>query len=782
MFRYLLLLTLVFASAELRADVPAQLLDEFFETKIRPVLADHCLKCHGADKQSGGLRLDGKEAILKGGDGGPALVAGKPGESRMLAALTHTGDLKMPPKQKLSDDQIGALNEWVKQGAYWPAKSPMAAVTAKKHWAFESVREPAVPTSTHKNPVDAFVEAKLRGSGLPPNPPADAATLIRRLTMDLHGLPATAAEVEVFVEAAKRDRASAIEKLIERLLASPRYGERWGRHWLDVARYSDTIGYFFEGERRYPFAYTYRDYVIKAFNDDKPYDQFLIEQIAADRLPGRDTSKLAALGFLTVGRRFLNNIHDIIDDRIDVVARGTQGLTVSCARCHDHKYDPIPAKDYYSLYGIFENSEEPGELPLIAGANRNRNSAAYEQDLAKLQGEIDAFMKKKQEQLTLVMRVGAVLPFDSIPSIAALAPLAAPAPQLNREQLTRKLGGAEREALKKLNRRIDEHRNFSPDAPPRAMVVRDRAKPTPTRMLLRGNPANPGPEVPRQFLEVTSGANRRPFAEGSGRLELARAIADPANPLTARVLVNRVWMHHFGKGLVSTPSDFGLRSDPPSHPELLDWLATQFVHGGWSIKNLHRLMLTSETYQQSSIDRSEALAQDPENRLLWKYSRRKLEIEALRDSMLSAAGALDFKEGGPAVELTREPFSHRRMVYGFIERQNLPGLYRYFDFANPDMHSPQRFNTLVPQQALYLLNSAFVTHVAELLVNRKDVARALTIEERIDAIYRVMFGRGAQAPEIELGRSFLEGGEDQKSLLSRYVQALLMSNEFAFVE
>ena len=446
---------------------------------------------------------------------------------------------------------------------------------------------------------------------------------------------------------------------VDSLLALPQFGERWGRHWLDVARYADTKGYVFQEDRNYPKAYTYRDWVIKAFNDDVPYDRFVMAQVAADQMG--DATATPATGFLTLGRRFINNQQDIIDDRIDVLCRGVMGLTVTCARCHDHKYDPIPLADYYSLYGVFASSREPG----------------------------------------------------------------------------------------------------SADAP---LLLADADKPVEPVVFLRGNPANPGPQVPRQFLVALSGPDRKPFQRGSGRLELAQAVASPGNPLTARVWVNRVWGYLFGQGLVPTPSDFGTRSDPPSHPQLLDHLACRFVREGWSTKKLIRWIVTLQVYQQASDEREDGRAADPENRLLWRMNRRRLDLEAMRDSLLLAAGRLDKTLGGPSVQITDPPFATRRSVYCFVDRQNLPGLFRTFDFASPDAHTPRRPLTTVPQQALYLMNSPFAIEQATYLANRPEVQQATTDEQRIAALFRCALGRDPSDDETASALAYLHPATQPESV------------------
>lgn len=638
---------------------------EFFEKQVRPILVEHCFECHGEKKQRGGLRVDSREFLLKGTDNGPALIAGKPDESRIIHAVRHEGDVSMPPKNKLPQASIDILTEWVKQGAAWPAAlapqvaGPVAADSWKSHWAFQPIRQQPLPdvvnSSWIKNDIDRFVLAKLEAQKLAPSPAADRRTFLRRASFDVIGLPPSYEEVTAFEQ---DTRENAVELAVDRLLASPQYGERWGRHWLDVARYADTKGYVFQEDRNYPQAFTFRDWVVKALNKDVPYDQFVTKQIAADlTVVGDDQSDLAAMGFLTLGRRFLNNINDIIDDRIDVVMRGTMGLTVNCARCHDHKFDPIPTQDYYSLYGVFASSQEPKD-------------GAY--------------------PLRLV----------------------------------------------------------------------DDANPHNVQVFIRGNSGNRGVEAPRRFLLAIAGENRKPFEKGSGRLELAQAIVSPDNPLTARVFVNRVWAHYFGAGLVNTPSDFGVRSTPPTHPELLDSLSREFIDSGWSMKSVHRKILLSATYQQASRDRPECLAVDSENRLLWKMNRRRLEFEGLRDNLLAASGTLDLAVGGPSVQIINAPFPKRRSIYSFIDRQNLPGLFRTFDLASPDAHNAQRFTTTVPQQALFFLNSPFMLETLKQLVQRPELNQEQDVANRIRLLYRWVLSRNPTDEEVRLGISFAEAGQE----------------------
>ena len=656
----------------------------YFEKHVRPILVEKCQACHGPKKQHGSLRIDSRKALLEGGETGPAIVVGKPEESLLVKAVRRQGTLKMPSREadKLSPAEADAFAAWVKAGAAWPAEKVAVVSTIaevrKSHWAFRPVVKAMPPpvrgSAWAVNPVDVFVLARLEAKGLTPSPQADRRTLIRRLSFDLLGLPPTPEEVEAFVADARPD---AYERLVDGMLASPAYGERWGRHWLDVARYADTKGYVFTEERRYPYAFTYRDYVIDALNADLPYDEFVVQQLAADRLfPGPDRRPVAAMGFLTLGRRFLNNTHDIIDDRIDVVTRGLMGLTVTCARCHDHKFDPIPTRDYYSLYGVFASSSEPADLPLLAPADPAAPPTPFDIELRKRQGVVDAYANK--------LRVDLKQPAD--------APFA---------KFRDKLDRAQRDKHTELKKKVDQWRATATGGPLRAMALVDNANPTTPHVLLRGNPGNRGPEVPRQFLEILS-PERKAFASGSGRLELARAIASKDNPLTARVMVNRLWMHHFGAALVRTPGDFGTRGDAPTHPELLDWLAASFVEDGWSLKRVHRLLLLSATYRQSSAEVPKLADADPENRLLGRMNRRRLEFEPLRDGLLAVADRLDRTHGGPAVDITARPFPPRRSVYAFIERQNLPGVFRAFDLASPDVSTPQRYATTVPQQSLFL--------------------------------------------------------------------------------
>lgn len=908
-----------------RAGNAGRVAEEFFETHVRPVLVEHCFQCHGATKQESGLRLDSRAAILRGGDGErPVVVPGRPEASRLIEAIGYRGAIQMPPDRRLSDRQIAALTQWVRAGLPWPKgrDAPAAAATAaverrdtagRSHWSLQPIHRHLPPTGrrepSRETEIDAWAAAGLRRAGMGPSPRADRPTLIRRLTYDLIGLPPTPEQVDAFL----RDTApDAYQRLVDRLLASPHYGERWGRHWLDVARYADTRGYAFGRERRFPYAYTYRDYVIRAWNEDLPYDRLVLEQLAADQLPDlRGRWHLAAMGFLTVGRRY-NNLHDDIDDQIDVVTRGLLGLTVACARCHDHKYDPIETEDYYALYGVFASCREPEEGPLIVDVGSDPKYAAFREELARRQAAIERYraerlhalidtsrrhvtdylirvaskqpeaLLRKQAMLSLTREelkprlverwrrflakrskeedrvfgpwhallavddtrfaedAGRVLDawrtadpqringlvgqrllaappatkialaqrygrlFEEVYAAwrsaggddRALASLDADQQELAHLLLDEgtptalsagMLGGylsrQEAAKLKALQKKIDTWKVESPAAPPRAMVLVDRERPRDAAVLIRGNPGRRGPRVPRRFLRLLSGPGAPPFRHGSGRLELARAITDPDNPLTARVLVNRVWMHHLAAPLVDSPSDFGVRCRAPVQGEILDALARYLIDHRWSVKRLHRWIVCSHVYRQTSGDRPRCRRIDPENRLLWRMNRRRLEFEPMRDTLLALAGRLDPTIGGRPMDWRRGVVGRRRAVYGLIDRQDLPGLLRTFDFASPDQSTARRPATTVPAQALFLMNNPFVIECAKAVAARVSASGALEPPERIERLYRMVFCRAPTPFERQVGQQFLAAARQlHADPWPPYAQLLLMTNELHFVE
>ena len=716
---------------------PAQL--DFFENKIRPILADRCYKCHStfAERIKGGLLLDSREALLKGGDTGKAIVPGDPEGSLLIKAIRYTDpDLQMPKDKKLDDDQIADLTAWVKMGAPDPrsatAEQKKYSDNKTNHWAWQPVKRQAVPDVSNpdvsnpdwcQTPVDNFILAKLDENGLKPNPPADKRTLIRRATFDLIGLPPTPEEVQDFVN---DDSPNAFAKVVDRLLASPHYGERWGRHWLDVARYSDTKGQPRRNteDNANPFAWTYRDYVIRSFNEDKPYNLFILEQIAADRLTTstRNPTNLAALGFLTVGDHYMGMQNDIINDRIDVVAKGFLGLTVTCARCHDHKFDPIPQKDYYSLRGIFDSCVEPKVEPVIGKISNTPDYLAYyrqREQLAKAEETIEASL-----------------------------------PALRKSRDREGIKTAQKD-LRQTEHAINELELTNPAAPVRAMVLEDTARGHDSPLFIRGEAGNKGELVPRRFLQLLSGPVRPVYTNGSGRLELALSIVSRNNPLTARVMINRIWEHHFGMGFVPTPDDFGMMSEPPSHPQLLDYLAMNFMTNGWSVKKIHRLILLSSVYQESSAGNPRYTQTDPGNRLLWRANIRRLEFEPLRDSLLAIGGRLDTNVYGRPVDLQQQPDSTRRTIYDFVDRANIADVLVNFDFATPEMVTGIRHQTTVPQQALFLMNSPVVIELARRLVAMPDFVETIEDTDRLKFLYERIYQRPPSPEEAELGLEFV---------------------------
>jgi hypothetical protein len=794
--------------------------EDFFERRIRPVLIDRCYECHSASskKLKGGLRLDTPEGLLR------VAPPRDLDRSPLLRAVRWADEeLRMPPKEKLPAAAVADLEAWIRRGSLIPAPRGAPAGSGR-HWSFVPPAETPVPQVRAREwvrtPVDAFILAKLEEKGLSPSPVADPRTLLRRLTYDLTGLPPTAEEIEAFDGSEE-----AVERTVDRLLASPRYGERWARHWMDVARYADTT----DGgaDARMAHAGPYREWVIRQLNEDAPYDRFVKEQLAADLVPG---GRPEALGFLTLGRRFGDNIHDIIDDRLDVIGRGLLGLSISCARCHDHKFDPIPTADYYSLYGVLAASKEkavPLGTPTPAHREelrrRNQELRAFVRDRgAEVQAEVRSRVKdywtalagetpegidplvlaqwrsylakaKTSPLFELWHALSAIKPAEYEAKLRELAgridPRVAaaftPPPASLREaaaiygrlletgELKEVLHGPQAlpvlrvdpgsvgeeffrgftagYEISHLKSKIARWETVGTGAAPRAMGLEDTVPKADPRIFKRGSPSSPGESVPRRFLAVLS-KERRPFARGSGRLEMAEEIVRPDNPLTARVLVNRVWAHYFGVGIVATPSDFGTRSEPPSHPELLDWMARRFVADGWSLKKLHRTLVLSATYRQSSVDRPDARKSDPTNRLLWRRSPRRLDFEAMRDSLLVVSGGLDLS-GGPSDVLTSQPYSRRRSVYGFVDRLNLSNVLMSFDVANPIVHTPQRHFTTVPQQALFLMNSPFLMEQSRRLVARPEISG--TPAEKVRALYRRIYGRKPTETELAAGLRFV---------------------------
>lgn len=864
--------------------------ERYFENHVRPIFSEHCGECHGKEKQFGGLRLDSWQSLSESSDSAPVVIPGKPDESLLIQAVKRINGMEMPPDNPLPEKDIQTLVQWVQSGAFWPNSEPMADAEskeqAKDHWAFQSIRRTDPPsvqnTKWPLNAVDKFVLAKLESAELTPSPPASRAALIRRVSFVLTGLPPSVDQVQDFVSS---DDPDAYRRIVEDLLASPHYGEKWARHWLDVARYSDSKGYVYAREERFwTHASAYRDWVVQFFNEDRPIDDFLLLQIAADQAAQSDDD-LAAMGFLTLGRRFLGVKHDIIDDRIDVVCRGMMGLTVGCARCHDHKFDPIPIKDYYSLYGVFDSSMDrersiasqhkldpaylaelakreqaladklaavrketadrvrgrvgdylaaqfelekyPGDsfgqlfqttdiIPTIVRRWEEYIRSAGERDdpvwslwhqlvaianlpddqfaesaktICQTAGEADAsrvhplvaqaFKDPPQTPIEIAKRYGDLLASvvqknAEDPLLQAIlygtdSPCEVPDEPIVEIELYLDIGSCEQ--LWKMQGEVDRWAIGSGASDRRARVLVDRAIPNEPRVFKRGNPLRKDAIVPRQFLSILAGDERQPFKKGSGRLELAQEIIAPDNPLTPRVFVNRVWGNCFGKGLVDTPSDFGLRASPPSHPELLDYLATRFIDQNWSMKDLHRQIVMSATFQQSDSGPSDstlfakARELDPTNALLWRWSPYRLTIEELRDSILKATATLDRSLGGKSVDLWNEPYPKRRTLYGTVDRQFLPGLLRVFDFANPDLHIAQRSDTTTPQQSLFFLNHPWtLLQSRTLAASTSDLADA---SDRINKMFEKVLLRQPTADELSDAIAFVSVTEPEQSIAAK---------------
>ncbi len=905
---------------------------EFFETRVRPVFVNNCFACHTAS-QLGGLRLDSKANLLKGGKSGPAIVPGKPEESLLVRAITHVDSkLKMPMGGKLKDAEIADIKKWVQMGAPWPeaaVASPVAAGASpidskrRQFWSFLPLRKPDVPpvkdSRWPKTSIDHFILSKLEQRGLTPDGPAEKQTLLRRATFDLTGLPPTPDELSTFLQDTSTE---AFAKVVDRLLASPQYGVRWARYWLDVARYGedDFRGSVVPPKPAYPNAWRYRDWVINAFNQDMPFQQFVKAQIAGDLMEGPKEKLLPGLGFLGLGPWYYDTADprdgraNERNDRVDAVTRGFLGLTVACARCHDHKYDPITNRDYYALAGVFGGTEyqeislapenvvaeykrhqkrikdketevkeflktqnrELGEIlahdtsayltatwrilgpeksnaqkvaeearldretldkwakylanpqqdhPYLAAWGRLLAGKESSESLARIADEFQSLVlatlaekkevdadndvlmaqhnpeKKKfgiaDESRLLPNRFTTVADYCSGCDVALkniardkfvlwrdlFAPKRLLADNVTwtedgvyyfpEGKLERFLSGPWKKHLDSMRAQQAALKKTAPAPYPYLHVVQDLPHPVNLKLHLRGSPYNLGDEVPRRFLEVLSNPEPVPFKQGSGRLELAEAIA--AHPLAARVIANRVWAAHFGGGIVATQSNFGQIGEKPTHPELLEYLASRLLETNGSVKTLHREIMLSATYQLDSEKSDRNLSGDPENRLYWRANRRRLDIEALRDSLLFVSGSLDAKVGGPSSELTEE--NTRRTIYGKISRVKTNQLLALFDFPDPSATSERRNITNVPLQRLFFMNSDLIARQADGLA-----ARLISAEKddaaRIKKAYPLLYAREASEREVQLGLEFLRAGA---SAWPEYAQALLSSNEFLFV-
>lgn len=766
-------------------DKPSPEQARFFEREVRPVLVENCFSCHGEKKQRGGLRLTTREAVLAGGDSGPAVVPGNPEESLLVEAIRH-GSLKMPPKGKLSGPQVAALEQWVKMGAPWPGEPEGSAAATgprartrqgefsdedRHWWAFQPLREPSVPTTAWEggsgNPIDAFIGRGLRDAGLSPAPEADPETLIRRLSFDLVGLPPTREAIDAFVADGRPD---AYERLVDSLLGSPRYGERWARHWLDLVRYADSDGYRIDHYR--PTAWLYRDYVVRAFNDDKPYDRFVQEQIAGDELFPGDGEARIATGYLRHWVYEYNNrdvrgqwsviLNDITDTTGDVFL----GLGIQCARCHDHKFDPILQKDYFRLQAFFA-ALLPRDDQAAASADevdRHRaRLAAWEAKTTELRHELAGLeqgyrekaaheaIRMFPEDIQAMIRKPVA---ERSPLEHQLAELAYRQVDYAYTQLDARLKGKDKErilALRKQLAAFDREKPTPLAAPLSATDVGPEAPPT--VVPKKGNdPVAPG------FLTIlepgpatVSPPDDAPQSTGR-RAALARWLTRPDNPLSTRVIVNRVWQYHFGRGLAANSSDFGHLGERPSHPELLDWLTARFVREGWSLKPLHRLIVTSATYRQSTQHPQVEVCRlkDPENRLYWRGNTRRLDAEQIRDSVFAVTGELSEAAGGPAVE-SAQP---RRTIYTRVLRNNRDPLLDVFDLPIFFSSAPSRDTTTTPLQSLYLINNQTMLLRARALAMRLE-REAPDAENQVEAAYRLAFGRRPRTEERAAALRFL---------------------------
>jgi hypothetical protein len=774
---------------------------EFFEKQVRPLLAKHCFECHSSETgaDNGELVLETPAGIAAGGSRGP-LVVGADLESSLLWEAVRFDDvaLQMPPEGKLKQDELDVLAEWIRLGTPLPeyADEPRPAGqkidvdAGREFWAFQPlmhVETPDVGTGdTVRQPLDAFILKRLREEGLDPSPKADRRTLIRRVTFDLTGLPPRPDEVEAFLA---DDSPDAYERLVDRWLDSPRFGEHWGRFWLDLARYSDVLPSWQSGNGK---SWPYRDWVVEAFNLNVPFDRFVRMQLAADLMPDVEPADHAALGFLGLSPMYWKELKlapevievivaDEWEERVDAVTRTFLGQTVACARCHDHKFDPFTMQDYYALAGVFASSQSV-DRPLLPQEQAETVIEAHRQ-VEKLQTQIKQLDGKIKQ---FASRIKTLEKEDD-----------ADASELQeiREQK------ADHEArIKELNERIAAiERETSDYDAPWALVMREaslyvkpqgedrtrleyvEAEPRDLPLFRRGNPSNPGPIVPRRFLEVLSSGEPATFTEGSGRSELADALFEESPHLTARVFVNRVWGQLFGIGLVRTPSDFGRQGEPPSHPELLDFLAAEFIADGWDVKRLVRRMVLSATYRQAVHSNGKANELDPENRLLWRMNRKRLTVEMWRDAMLVVAGTLDPTLGGLEVSLDAAD-NRRRTLYASVSRRDLNSTLRMFDFPDPNSHSPQRVPTTTSLQQLYVLNAPFVRRQAEAIALRLS---GDSVEARIAHGYRLLFGREPFSDELAAGREFLQPTPDDEPTENRwrdYVHALLGLNEFIYLD
>jgi len=779
---------------------------DFFEKKIRPVLIDKCYDCHSEKAQAdgdlkGGLLLDSRQATQAGGDSGPAVVPNKIEESLIIDAIRYGEDsYQMPPAGKLSHAVIADFEKWVSMGAPDPRDTPAAASPrkeidwklARQHWSLQRPHQQTVPDVKNvkqiQKPIDAFILKQLEDAGLEQVERAERNTLLRRACFDLTGLPPTIEQLDEFLSDESSD---AFAKLIDRLLDSKSYGERWARHWLDVARYSEDNTNMGPHNGPYPHAWRYRDWVVQALNEDVPYDEFIVRQLATDFLPNTGPEDNAALGFqglapsyhkeVALAKLVLENRYaDEWEDRVDAIGRGLLGLTLACARCHDHKYDPVTVEDYYSLASIFASCRQTTR-PVISDEEIAKTQPVRDK-VKKLEEQIAEWAKQIKELPKEISDLEKKLKEDSTPTATGVESAADDAkPEVfDVEQAQQRIADAkaliekakqetpkakaEVVELKKTpgfeipiaNALTEEQVRVEEITKEKMKIVYYENKPRDLNIFIRGDAGRLGKPVQRGFLRVLSPEKNESYTNGSGRLELARAITSRDNPLTARVIVNRIWMHHFGTGLVDSPSNFGITGSKPSHPKLLDDLAVRFMDNGWSLKWLHREVMLSSTYQQSSVsvDATQLKTVDPDNRLLSHFNRRRLSAEAFRDSALAVSGQLDTTVGGPSGDADKADFK-RRTIYAAVSRHKLSDTLQTFDFPDPAIHCEQRADTTTPLQQMFVLNSPFMRKQAAALADRVGKIAELTVEQKIQLAHQLLFARDPSPTELAIAREFL---------------------------
>ena len=765
-----LLLLTYFVNVALSNDPRSDNFD-FFETKIRPLLSNNCFACHSQKANSkgklkAGLYLDSHKGLIRGGDSGPAVSPGKPDQSRIVEAVLYRNeDMAMPPKGKLPQDQIALIRQWVEMGAPWPGSDDEVVAESSvnnepydwdkfrnEHWAFKKIQNPSPPqiqnNNWSKNPIDNFVFSRLKENQLTPNEPATIRNLIRRAYLDLIGIPPTPEQVNTFLNDKSPD---AFSMVIDNLLKSEHYGERWARHWLDVARYSDGHGGFGDN-KALPQAWRFRDWVVDALNSDMPYDVFVKKQIAGDLLDDKDP---IPTGFFVVGPTYNSDggdpeakaqaLAETLSDRVDTFSRAFLGLTAACARCHNHKFDPITTHDYYSLAGIFKNTRNI-DAP-VGNQNEIETHNSWKRAIDELNKKVNQFLDAEAKKLSI-----------------------------NRKEVEKKLPEESKTKLNEIRSEIEQLKKSEPTQPAKAHVLAESGS-ADMHIALRGDLRKKGEIAPRQFIEIIGGKERKKYSEGSGRIELSNSVIDPSNPLTARVIVNRIWGWHFGHGLVRTPSNFGTIGEKPSHPLLLDWLASNFIQEGWSIKKLHKIILSSSTWQMSSDYNKEKFDKDGDNKMLWRYRPRKLEVESWRDTLLSVTGELDKKVGGsPDGEILN---SKRRTLYATISRTGdrfqSDAFLRLFDFPAAVSTSPKRSTSVVPQQYLFMMNSSFMSARAKHL-GKQLFDSANDTSSTIESAYQRLYSRLPDSNERDLANKWLGNSPSQKNW-ELYAQVLLSAHE-----